>query len=139
MGIIGGDESAIKPYPASQEKNRSGARKRRATVGLGIVGIILVAVVVVLVIWLTTAGGAPASGESPVPLTDLSHCGPVEDNWVECRGPCAPLLGRSCVSAVTHIDGTITTWCINGPFRYPWVRYEAGTGRVKTGWRACLW
>jgi hypothetical protein len=93
-------------------------------------GVLILAVV----IWAATANPSPTG---TAPTFDPSRCHN-EGNFLVCNGPCAPLGGRSCVTIQVDPSGTTRTFCVNGPFRFPWIKVNPGTGEVQEGWGVCL-
>ena len=98
-----------------------------------VVGLLTV-VIGLLVTWFLTSG---ASSSPSGPPFDPSRCHN-EGRFLVCTGPCAPLGGRSCVTIVIDPNGTTRTFCVNGPFRYPWIKVDPCTGEVQQGWGVCL-
>lgn len=92
-------------------------------------------VILAVVIWAATA--TPTMPTASTTTFDSRRCHN-EGAFLVCDGPCAPIGGSTCVTAPVDPNGTTRTTCVNGPFRFPFIRVNPATGQVQTGWGVCL-
>ena len=100
---------------------------------IGAVATVVTAIVVI--IWAATA--TPSTPMASTTPFDHMRCHNEQPGVLVCNGPCAPIGGSTCVTAEIDPNHTTRTSCINGPFRFPFIRVVPG-GQVQTGWGVCL-